>query len=142
MSVDEEANITAQQVDHNISEDVNNSVKRHIIPLTQKRRRSQLVFDASKETIKTHSNQRISTRKRKRAKPRSAFLSMIDTAKHIHNVERRVKTSKIIQQFVNLACLSNGEFNDIHPLTFAAGGLGPNPNILNHRNVFMKIYII
>ena len=33
-----------------------------------------------------------------------------------------------------LACLPNGEQNDTHPLAFAAGSMGSNPNILNHRD--------
>ena len=33
-----------------------------------------------------------------------------------------------------LATLQNGEHKDTHPLAFAAGCMGPNPNILNHRD--------
>ena len=28
--------------------------------------------------------------------------------------------------------IDGNQHNDTHPLAYAAGGLGPNPNILNH----------
>ena len=130
MSATEGAKNLAQQGDTNVS---------------KPRKQSTLVFDATKDTVKTHSSQRITSRKRKRAKPRSALLtsnnhaytSMCkrETKFHKHKGARhRMRTAAYIFSFANLSKLSNGEYNDTHPLAFAAGNLTANPNILGHRD--------
>ena len=42
------------------------------------------------------------------------------------------KLLKIITQYTHLSILTGSQINDTHPLAFAAGTLGPNPNILNY----------
>ena len=51
--------------------------KKPAISSRKKKSKPKFVFDANKDTVRTHASQRISTRKRKRSKPFvSAFQSM------------------------------------------------------------------
>ena len=113
------------------------SCKKPATSSKEKKRKPKFVFDASKDTVRTHSSQRISTRKRKRTKPFiSAFHSMCYRATKFNKLSssKQIKSCNSINNYANLAKLSNGEFNSIHPLAFAAGNLSANPNILNHRD--------
>ena len=48
-------------------------------------------------------------------------------------------TEKFLAHYENINIM-DGEHNDIHHLAFAAGGLGPNPNILSHGEAMATIY--
>ena len=68
---------------------------------------------------------------------RMSLASMHKIARKItqaKNTWNRVKTTQLFERFAMLATLHNGEHNDTHPLAFAAGCMGTNPNILNHRD--------
>ena len=106
--------------------------------VTSKRSKSSLrvLYDVTKPTVKIHIGQRISKRKRKQAKVWAPISDVHKLANKIHisnNSRHKVRPNSFINQFANLACLTNGELSDIHPLAFAARGHGPNPNILNHK---------
>ena len=49
------------------------------------------------------------------------------------NSRHNVSTNSFIDQFASLVCLTNGEFDDIHQLSFATGSHDPKQNILNHK---------
>ena len=104
--------------------------------LKQKVNKRTSVLDVTDES--TH---RYSKRVRKQAKARSALLSLHNLAESLHkNKETRmgITTEKIFAHHATINMV-DGEYNDTHPLAFAAGGLGPNPNILNHSEAMAAV---
>ena len=91
--------------------------------------------------VTDESTHRYSKRVRKQAKARSALLSLHNLAESLHkNKETRmgITTEKIFAHHATINMV-DGEYNDTHPLAFAAGGLGPNPNILNHSEAMAAV---
>ena len=87
--------------------------KRYNLPRSsiRTRRMSEADFDASNKTKRTHVNQRISSRKRKRNKPKSAFHAMVARAEKMHRrIKNRqhIKTKDSFKILAHLACLPNG----------------------------------
>mgnify|MGYP001256284380 CR=1 FL=1 len=86
------------------------------------------------ETNRTHRYRNRTKRVRKQAKVRSALLSLHKLVERIHEDDEAKMcqtTEKFLAHHANINIM-DGEHNDTHPLAFAAGGLGPNPNILSH----------
>ena len=132
----EGASIDAGHMNTNAEKDLSNIVKQNIVTSKRSKSSSHVLYDIKKPTMKTDIRQRMSKRKRKQAKVWKAISAVHKLAKKIHkhkHPRHKVSANSFINQFANLACIANGELNDIHPLAFAAGGYGPNPNILNHK---------
>ena len=79
------------------------------------------------------SRKEILKRDRKQIERYTAMLSM---ATNIHNDKcsrLNISTSTALAKFAYLSVIDGQQINDTHPLAYAAGGQGPNPNILNHE---------
>ena len=100
------------------------------------------MLDATKSTKRTSSKQRISTRVRKQAKVRAALVALHDLAEDIHKHDKHKlgqTTECFLTHHAKVSMLDGEQINDLHPLAFAAGGLGPNPNILNHGEAMAAV---
>ena len=102
------------------------------------RRSNSYVLDPTKRTERTHQQQRISKRKRSpSSKVQNALTALHKTAKRISKgqyTRQKKVTDSLFTHYAHISCLVGDQMNDQHPLAFAAGGQGSNPNILNHRD--------
>ena len=111
--------LVAGHMNTNAEKDLNNKVKQNIVTSKRSKSSSRVLYDVTKPTVKTHRGQRISKRKRKQAQTWAAISAVHKLANKIHNHKHsrhKISTNSIINQFANLACIANGELNDIHPL--------------------------
>ena len=121
------------------SKDLSRMIKR--ISKT-KPKQTSYKFDATKSIKRTSSKQRISKRVRKQTKLSSALVALHDLAKDIHKHDRH-KLDQTIECFLShhadISILDGDQLNELHPLAFVAGGLGPNPNILSHGEAMAAV---
>ena len=62
----------------------------------------------------------------------AALIALDNLAKDIHkhdSMKLGQTTECFLAHHANISMLDGDQMNEIHPLAFAAGGLGPDPNI-------------
>ena len=109
---------------------------RHL-DITNKSKKTKQSIQRSSTRVRGTSRQKIVKRNRNQTK---RFVAMISMAKNIHKYKRtrHIKTAEnFLDSFANLSIIDGHQSNGTHPLVYAAGGQGPNPNVFTH-NAAMK----